>query len=67
MIMTRLRTRSGIDLDEFALRFGQKALGTLISRAAPIIARGLLRDDDRHLALTRDGVMLSDDIIADLF
>lgn len=67
MIMTRLRTRSGIDLDEFARRFGQKALDSLIRRAAPIIARGLLRDDDRHLALTRDGVMLSDDIIADLF
>lgn len=67
MIMTRLRTRSGIDLDEFARKFGQKALGTLMRRAAPIISRGLLRDDDRHLALTRDGVMLSDDIITDLF
>lgn len=67
MIMTRLRTRSGIDLDEFAERFGQSAHDSLMRRAAPIIARGLLRDDDRHLALTRDGVMLSDDIITDLF
>lgn len=67
MIMTRLRTRSGIDLDEFARRFGQKALDSLIRRAAPIIARGLLSDDRGHLSLTRDGVMLSDDIITDLF
>lgn len=67
MIMTRLRTCSGIDLDEFARRFGQKALDSLIRRAAPIIARGLLSDDHSHLALTRNGVMLSDDIITDLF
>ncbi len=67
MIMTRLRTRRGLDLDEFSSRFGQKALDSLVRRAAPIIARGLLINNNRHLALTRDGVMLSDDIITDLF
>lgn len=67
MIMTRLRTRHGLDLAEYAERFGQSALDSLIRRAAPIIARGLLSDDHGHLALTRDGVMLSDDIITDLF
>lgn len=67
MIMTRLRTRHGLDLAEYAERFGQSALDSLMRRAAPIIARGLLSDDHGHLALTRDGVMLSDDIITDLF
>lgn len=67
MIMTRLRTRRGLDLAEYAERFGQSALDSLMRRAAPIIARGLLSDDHGHLALTRDGVMLSDDIITDLF
>ncbi len=67
MIMTRLRTRRGLDLAEFAEKFGQSAHDSLMRRAAPIIARGLLSDDHRHLALTRDGVMLSDDIITDLF
>lgn len=67
MIMTRLRTRHGLDLAEFAERFGQSAHDSLMRRAAPIIARGLLSDDHRHLSLTRDGVMLSDDIITDLF
>lgn len=67
MIMTRLRTRQGLDLDEYAERFGQSAHDSLMRRAAPIIARGLLSDDHRHIALTRDGVMLSDDIITDLF
>lgn len=67
MIMTRLRTRQGLDLAEFAEKFGQSALDSLMRRAAPIIARGLLSDDHRHLSLTRDGVMLSDDIITDLF
>ena len=65
--MTRLRIRRGLDLDEYAERFGQKALDSLVRRAAPIIARGLLINNNRHLALTRDGVMLSDDIITDLF
>ena len=36
-------------------------------RAVPVMARGLLRDDHGHLALTRDGIMLSDDIISELF
>ncbi len=67
MIMTRLRTRHGLDLAEYAERFGQSALDSLMRRAAPIIARGLLSDDHGHLSLTRDGVMLSDDIISDLF
>lgn len=67
MIMTRLRTRRGLDLDEYAERFGQSAHDSLMRRAAPIIARGLLNDDRGHLSLTRDGVMLSDDIITDLF
>ena len=67
MIMTRLRTHHGLDLAEYAERFGQSAHDSLMRRAAPIIARGLLSDDHGHLALTRDGVMLSDDIITDLF
>ena len=67
MIMTRLRTRNGLDLAEYAERFGQSAHDSLMRRAAPIIARGLLSDDHARLALTRDGVMLSDDIITDLF
>ena len=67
MIMTRLRTRRGLDLDEYAERFGQSAHDSLMRRAAPIIARGLLTNNNRHLSLTRDGVMLSDDIITDLF
>lgn len=67
MIMTRLRTRRGLDLAEFAEKFGQSAHDSLMRRAAPIIARGLLSDDHRLLSLTRDGVMLSDDIITDLF
>lgn len=67
MIMTRLRTRHGLGLAEFAERFGQSAHDSLMRRATPIIARGLLSDDHRHLSLTRDGVILSDDIITDLF
>lgn len=67
MIMTRLRTREGLDLKEYGERFGLSSLVPLTQRAKPIVARGLLRTDGQRLALTKDGVMVSDDIISDLF
>lgn len=67
MIMTRLRTREGLDLKDYGERFGLSSLVSLTQRAKPIVARGLLRTDGQRLALTKDGVMVSDDIISDLF
>lgn len=67
MIMTRLRTRQGLDLREYGDRFGLKALMSLTQRAKPIVARGLLNTDGSRLALTQKGIMISDDIISDLF
>lgn len=67
MIMTRLRTRQGLDLREYGNRFGLQALMSLTQRAKPIVARGLLNTDGSRLALTRIGIMISDDIISDLF
>ena len=67
MIMTRLRTRLGLDLREYGDRFGLQALMSLTQRAKPIVARGLLNTDESRLALTQKGIMISDDIISDLF
>ena len=67
MIMTRLRTRRGLDLHEYGDRFGLQALASLTARAKPIAARGLLHTDGSRLALTQAGIMVSDDIISDLF
>lgn len=67
MIMTRLRTREGLNLHEYGIKFGFPALASLIQRANPIVARGLLRNSGCSLALTKKGIMVSDDIISDLF
>lgn len=67
MIMTRLRTSEGLDLQAYGERFGLQALVSLTARAKPIAARGLLRLHGSRLTLTASGIMISDDIISDLF
>lgn len=75
MIMTRLRTREGIDIADFRRRFGDEAMGCLIRRADKWISNGnmILELDGAswppagRLALTRSGIMISDEIMADLF
>lgn len=66
-IMTGLRTSKGIDLDKFALRFGKEAEDQLIDRAGSFIGKGLLVLRDGSLRLTDAGVMVSDEIIVELF
>ena len=67
MIMTRLRTREGIDLAEFRRRFGDEESAWLQRRAAKWIDAGNLTVNDGCVALTKSGVMISDEIMADLF
>lgn len=66
-IMTRLRTREGIDLADFALRFGEAVRSALLRSAHPALHAGNLELIGNRLALTRLGIMISDDIITDLF
>lgn len=66
-IMTSLRTAEGIDLEAFATRFGAGEKQALLKSAAPHLLAGTLATDSRHLRLTHSGVMISDEIIADLF
>lgn len=67
MIMTRMRTREGLSLSDYSGRFGESALRELLAAAQPSVrARQLSRTGDR-LALTRDGVMVSDKVIVSLF
>lgn len=67
MIMTRLRTREGIDLADFRRRFGDEETGALLRRAAKWIDAGDIGSDEGSVALTKSGVMISDEIMADLF
>lgn len=66
-IMTQLRTREGISLAAFARRFGEDAATRLRNSATVWIKRGMMVEKNGTLALTRAGIMISDEIISDLF
>ena len=66
MVMVRLRTREGIDLDEVVNRFDRQRCDRLLADARPHLLAGRLLLDDKRLRLAAAGVMVSDDIIVDL-
>lgn len=66
-LLTRLRTREGFPISEFLARFGRQPLQNLLTAAQPHADAGHLRLDSDRIALTKDGIMVSDTIISDLF
>ncbi|MDY6122484.1 MAG: radical SAM family heme chaperone HemW [Porphyromonas sp.] len=66
-IMCALRTMEGIDMQSFALRFGQKALQSIMQAASSYLTKGDLFKTDTHLRLSRKGIFISDRIMSDLF
>lgn len=62
-VMLRLRTSDGLDLNLFEEHYGNNVRNTLLSKAQSFIEQGLLTLTDTTLTLTRDGVMLSDNIV----
>ena len=79
MLMTSLRTSSGVNLTRLERQFGQEMKILLLSKAAPYIDRGQLEVDryvpidtvkptaDEARRLTRGAVFTSNGIISDLF
>ncbi|MBD5305864.1 MAG: radical SAM family heme chaperone HemW [Bacteroides sp.] len=68
MIMTRLRTAEGLSLSHFRSRFGTNEENSLMSKAYTWIKTGhLALSANAELSLTDKGVMVSDEIISDLF
>ena len=67
MIMTRLRMIEGLDLLEFENRFGKEERISLEKRAKPFFSSGDLIYMHDHIALSESGVMISDEIISELF
>ena len=65
-VMCGLRTSRGIDLDALAHRFGQSSVDYLLRMAAPHLRDGRLTKHDGHLCLTRQALMVSDDVMSDL-
>ena len=65
-IMVSLRTKEGINLDRFEAEFGKTASEYLIGKSQKWIDSGMLIHADSRLALTREGISISDLIILDL-
>lgn len=67
MIMTRLRTASGLDLSEYEDRFGKKYFDCLKKVARFYVESGCLQIKDNHLHLTEKGIPLINKILVELF
>lgn len=65
-IITGLRTMWGISLDKLRAEFGEALLAYCQKQALPYIQRGLLRQENDRLALSRAGILLSDGIMSEL-
>ena len=67
LIITRIRTMVGIDLEEVRTVFGEGYCQYLLQQAQKYLADELLVIEENHLKVTRKGRFLSDGIASDLF
>lgn len=65
-IMTALRTRQGVSVEETERRFGTDLHRYCLEMAAPYLKSNLLELTDNCLRLTRAGIFVSDGIISNL-
>ncbi|MDR0733792.1 MAG: radical SAM family heme chaperone HemW [Dysgonamonadaceae bacterium] len=66
-ILTRLRTREGVDLAKPTVPFGKEKTDYCLRQAQKYIENQCLERDGMRLRLTRKGIFVSDGIIRDLF
>lgn len=66
-VMTRLRTKFGVSLEEVEEKFGKDYKQYLLENAAPLQQKQLLEEKDGVYHITTKGKFLSDGIAADLF
>ncbi|MBR6757710.1 MAG: radical SAM family heme chaperone HemW [Bacteroidaceae bacterium] len=67
MLLTRLRTRRGINIAQCKAQFDSSLIDYMYSMAAPHIICGNMELSDGYLHITRQGLFISDSIISDLF
>lgn len=65
-IITSLRTKWGIAIEEIESRFGNQYAVYCLSLSKKHLDNGLLRLDNQHLTLTTQGIFISDTIMSDL-
>lgn len=66
MIMLRLRTKRGLDPEEFEKRFGQDATKDLFQKSRNFILHGFMKEEKNRLAFTNEGFMVSDFILSSI-
>lgn len=66
-IMTRLRVKEGLNLDNFEEDFGIYELNRIRRLSSQYIKEGFMTEDNGALKITDEGVMISDEIISSLF
>ena len=67
MLLTRLRTRKGIDEANISTHFSAALINYMYRMAQPHIQCGNMEQVDGYLRITRQGLFISDTIISDLF
>jgi oxygen-independent coproporphyrinogen III oxidase len=63
-ILTHIRTKWGISLEEIQKRFGRKHVEWVVLEAEKHIASGKMTKHNEVLKLTREGLFVSDDLMA---
>ncbi|MBP5570324.1 MAG: radical SAM family heme chaperone HemW [Prevotella sp.] len=66
IVMTALRTRRGLCIDHVEKQFGHEMKEYLMANATPHLQANLLTIDNGYLRLTRQGLFVSDNVMADL-
>lgn len=67
LILTRLRTQKGINLNQLKTDFGQEFASYLKKQSAHFLEKGLLYEENGYLKISPQGLFLSDGIASDLF
>lgn len=65
-VLTRLRTMAGLDIEALTATFGTEYQAYLLQEALPHLQGGYLVQEGATLRFTREGIFLSDAIMADL-
>ncbi|MDE5850288.1 MAG: radical SAM family heme chaperone HemW [Muribaculaceae bacterium] len=65
-ILTRMRMREGIPLQDYRNRFGDMACIGLVKSCAELADRGLVLINDTHISLTEKAILLSDSVILEI-
>lgn len=65
-IMTRVRMREGIPIDDFKFRFGENMLNNLIEKSRRLSQQGLMTISGNYISINEKSILLSDSVILEL-